>query len=138
MSLEIIQRGQEGIEIVDLKGRLTFGQEDLHFRIELDRLVRTGRSRVVLNLNDVSEMDTTGLGSLLFALAKLRKAGGNLALVNLKPSHIAVLVAARLATVFEVFKEDQDAINSFFPDREVQRYDILEFAGSKQQEPADS
>jgi anti-sigma B factor antagonist len=138
MSLEIIQRGQEGIEIIDLKGRLTFGQEDLHFRIELDRLVRAGRSRVVLNLNDVSEMDTTGLGSLLFALAKLRKAGGNLALVNLKPSHIAVLVAARLATVFEVFKEDQDAINSFFPDREVRRYDILEFAGSKQQEPADS
>ena len=90
-----------------------------------------------MNLNDVSEMDTTGLGTLPFALAKLRKAGGDLALVNLKPLHIAALVAARLAAVFEVFKEDQDAINSFFPGREVQRYDILEFAGSKQQEPAD-
>ena len=62
MSLEIIRREQEGIEIFDLKGRLTFGQEDLHFRSELDRLVRAGKSRVVLNLNDVSEMDTTGLG----------------------------------------------------------------------------
>lgn len=57
-------------------------------------------------------------------------------LVNLKPSHIAILVAARLAMVFEVFQEDQDAINSFFPGRDVRRYDILEFARSKQQEPA--
>src|ERR1019366_4089183 len=132
MSLEIVQREQEGIEIVDLKGRLTLGEADLHFRSELDRLVRTGKSRVVLNLNDVSEIDTTGLGTLLFALAKLRKAGGGLALVNLKPSHIEVLVQARLAAVFEVFQDDQNAINSFFPDREVQRYDILEFVRSMQ------
>jgi anti-sigma B factor antagonist len=127
MPLEIVQRSQEGIEIVDLIGRLTFGQEDLRFRGELDELVRAGSSRVVLNLNDVSEIDTTGLGTLLFALAKLRKAGGNLALVNLTPLHIEILVEAKLTAVFEIFKEDQDAINSFFPGREVQRYDILEF-----------
>ena len=88
-----------------------------------------------MNLNDVSEIDTTGLGTLLFALAKLRKAGGGLALVNLKPSHIKVLLEARVANVFEVFKTDQDAINSFFPGREFQRYDILEFVQS-QQKPA--
>jgi anti-sigma B factor antagonist len=127
MPLEIVQRSQEGIEIVDLVGRLTFGHEDLRFRSELDELVRVGSIRVVLNLTDVSEIDTTGLGTLLFALAKLRKAGGGLALVNLKPFHIELLVEARLAAVFEIFKEDQDAINSFFPGREVQRYDILEF-----------
>jgi anti-sigma B factor antagonist len=71
-------------------------------------------------------------------MAKLRKAGGDLALVNLKPSHIAVIMAARLSTVFEVFKEDQDAINSFFPGREVQRYDLLEYVRSIQQDPANS
>jgi anti-sigma B factor antagonist len=133
MSLEIVQREQEGIEILDLKGRLTLGQEDLRFRGELDVLVRAGKSRVVLNLNDVSELDTTGLGTLLFALAKLRKAGGDLALVNLKRSHIRILVEARLSSVFEVFKQDQDAVNSFFPDRKSQRYDILEFVQSTQQ-----
>ena len=138
MSLEIDHREQEGIEIVDLKGRLTFGQEDLDFRNELDRLTRAGKTRVVLNLSDVREMDTTGLGTLLFALAKLQKAGGGLALVNLKPSHIVALVAARLAAVFEVFKSDQDAINSFFPDREVQRYDVLEYVRSLPQKPAKS
>ncbi|MGP0073175.1 MAG: hypothetical protein ACLPWF_14750 [Bryobacteraceae bacterium] len=55
----------------------------------------------------------------------------------MKPSHIEVLLEAQLATVFEVFKTDQDAINSFFPGREFQRYDILEFVQS-QQEPAES
>src|SRR5271166_1544193 len=137
MSLEIVQREQEGIAIIDLKGHLTLGEGDLDFRSELNKLVRSGKSHVVLNLNDVSEIDTTGLGTLLFALAKLRKAGGGLALVNLKPSHIKVLLEARIANVFEVFKTDQDAINSFFPGREFQRYDILEFVRS-QQEPAES
>jgi anti-sigma B factor antagonist len=137
MSLEIAQREQEGIVIIDLKGHLTLGEADLDFRSELNKLVRSGKSHVVLNLNDVSEIDTTGLGTLLFALAKLRKAGGGLALVNLKPSHIKVLLEAKVASVFEVYKTDQDAINSFFPDREVHRYDILEFVQS-QQDPAES
>jgi anti-anti-sigma factor len=137
MSLEIVQREQEGIEIIDLKGRLTLGEADLDFRSELDKFVRLGMNHWVLNLNDVSEIDTTGLGTLLFALAKLRKSGGGLAIVNLKPSHIKVLLEARLATVFDVFKTDQDAINSFFPGREFERYDILEYVQS-QQEPAKS
>lgn len=85
----------------------------------------------------MGEIDTTGLGTLLFALAKLQKAGGGLALVNLKPLHIEAVLGAKLAAVFEVFKTDQDAINSFFPGREARRYDILEFVRS-QGEPAES
>lgn len=136
MSLEIAQREQEGIVIIDLKGHLTLGAAEADFHSELDKLVRSGKSHVVLNLNDVSEIDTAGLGTLLFAVAKLQKAGGGLALVNLKPSHIKVLLEAKVANIFEVFKTDQDAINSFFPGREFQRYDILEFVRS-QQEPAE-
>ncbi len=49
-----------------------------------------------------------------------------------------ILMAARLATVFELFQDDQDAINSFFPGREVRRYDVLEFTRSQHQEPAKS
>jgi len=132
--LEFIQREQEGIQIVDLKGRLTLGEEDLHFRSELDQLVQAGKTRVVLNLNDLSHLDTTGLGTLLYALAKLRKAGGGLALVNLKPLHIEVLLETRLEAVFNVYKEDQDAVNSFFPDRKVPHYDILQFVRANEQQ----
>jgi anti-sigma B factor antagonist len=131
MSLEIVHREREGIEIVDLNGHLTFGQEDLDFRAELDRLIKAGKIRVALNLGNLHKLDTTGLGTLLFTLAKLREAGGNLAIFNMKPSHIELLIAAKLETALEAFQGEQDAINSFFPDREVKRYDILEVVESK-------
>jgi anti-sigma B factor antagonist len=86
---------------------------------------------MVLNLSDLSKLDTTGLGTLLFALAKIRKGGGNLAIFNLKPSHIELLTEAKLESVFEVFRDEQDAIDSFFPDRKLNRYDILQFVESK-------
>jgi anti-sigma B factor antagonist len=127
MALAIAHRDREGIEILDLDGRLVFGEEDLQFRNEIDKLVRAEKNRVVLNLTGLAEIDTTGLGTLLFALAKLRKVGGGLALVNPRSSHIELLELAKLETVFEVFDDEQEAINSFFPGREVRRYDILEF-----------
>jgi anti-sigma B factor antagonist len=131
MSLKILHTEREGIEILDLIGHLTFGQEDLDFRAELDGLVQAGKTRVALNLSELDKLDTTGLGTLLFALAKLREAGGNLAIFNIKPSHIELLTTAKLETTIEVFQGEQDAINSFFPDREVKHYDILEFVESK-------
>ena len=130
MPLEIIHREHEGIEILDLNGRLTLGQEDLDFRNELDRLVKAGKIRVVLNLNGLRKLDTTGVGTLLFAQAKLRKAGGNLAILSLKPSSVELPEEAKLETEFEVFQDEQDAVNSFFPGRDVKRYDVLEFVES--------
>jgi anti-sigma B factor antagonist len=131
MSLEITSRDVEGIRILDLKGRLTLGQEDLAFRAELDRLVKAGNLRVALNFSDLHKLDTTGLGTLLFALAKLQKAGGKLAIFELKTTHIELLTEARLETVFEVFHDEEDAIDSFFPGRAVSRFDILEFVESE-------
>lgn len=131
MPLEIIHREFEGIEILDLKGHLTIGQEDLDFRADLDRLVTAGKIRVALNLSDLHKLDTTGLGTLLYAQATLRKAGGNLTVFNLKPAHIELLTAAKLEMVFDAFQNEQDAIDSYFPDRAVQRYDILQFVESK-------
>ena len=134
MSLEITPRGVEGIVILDLNGQLTFGQEDLDFRVELDRLVKAGKLRVALNFSGLHKLDTTGLGTLLFALAKLRKAGGKLAIFEMKPTHIGLLTEARLETVFEVFHDEHDAMDSFFPDRDINRFDILAFVESEKHE----
>src|ERR1035438_4505554 len=103
MSLEVIHRDYEGIEILDLKGHLTFGQEDLDFRDELDRLVKAGKNRLALNLSDLHELDSTGLGTLLFAREKLCKAGGGIAIYNMHSSHVRLLTEAELATTLEVF-----------------------------------
>ena len=137
MPLEIIHRQRDGIEILDLNGHLTFGQEDEDFRNELDRLVKAGKVRVALNLRDLRKLDTTGLGTLLFALAELRNAGGNLVIFNVKPSGIEPLVEVHLEVAFEVFQDEQDAINSFLPERKVTRYDVLEFVKSNLQKLSD-
>ena len=131
MPLEITSRDVEGIQVVDLNGQLTIGQEDLDFRAELDRLVTAREFRVALNFSDLRKLDTTGLGTLLFALAKLQKAGGKLAIFQLKTTHIELLTEARLETVFELFRDEHDAIDSFFPDRDIHRFDILEFVQSE-------
>ena len=127
MALEFEHRDQDGVEILALKGRLVFGEEDLALRNEIGKTVRAGIIRLVLDLGELTDIDTTGLGTLLFTLAKLRKAGGGLALERLHPSHMDLLVIVKMETVFKVFDHEQDAINSFFPERQVPRFDILEF-----------
>jgi anti-anti-sigma regulatory factor len=136
MSLHIVRRDQEGIEILDLRGRLVFGPGNLRLQEELDQIITAGKRCVVINVSYVSEMDDEALSALMSASARLRKAGGGLALVDLKPSHIENVAATRLVPGSELFKEvfqhEQDAIDSFFPGRRVQRYDILEYIRSTQ------
>ena len=127
MSLHIEQREREGIIILDLKGPLTLGHGDLELRDRLPALHQSGKVNIVLNLKEVSHIDSTGLGTLVFGLARLRKAGGRLALLNLNRSHLELFLLTKLAIAFEFFDDEQDAVNSFFPDRAVRRFDILNF-----------
>ncbi|MFZ0590062.1 MAG: STAS domain-containing protein [Bryobacteraceae bacterium] len=132
MALVISEHEVEGVEVLDCRGRLALGEEDLQFRNEIGKLVQAGKIRIAMNLGKVSEIDTTGLGTLLFVVIKLRKVGGRLALFNLNPKHLELLVMMKLEAVIEIFKDEQDAIDSFFPDRQVKRFDILKFVESMQ------
>lgn len=132
-NLHIEQRELEGIVILDLQGPFALGLADAQLRDRLAELCQSGKVNIVLNLQHVSFIDSSGLGTLVFALTKLRKAGGKLALVNLNRSHLELLLLTKLATVFELFNSEQDAVNSFFPNRALQRYDILSFVEHQQQ-----
>jgi anti-sigma B factor antagonist len=57
----------------------------------------------------------------------MRRTGGNIKLVNLNRRNIELLVMTKLETVFEVFADEQDAVNSCYPDRKVKTFDILDF-----------
>jgi anti-sigma B factor antagonist len=127
MSLHIEQRESEGIVILDLKGPLVFGEGDLALHDRLPALRQCGKVNIILNLVEVTGIDSTGLGTLVFALAQLRKAGGRLALENISPSHLSIFVLTKLAGAFEFFEDEQEAVNSFFPDRALRHYDILSF-----------
>jgi anti-sigma B factor antagonist len=127
MSLHIEEREREGIVILDLKGPLTLGHGDLELREGLPALHQSGKVNIILNLKEATDIDSTGLGTLVFGLARLRKAGGRLALLNVNRTHLKLFLLTRLAIAFEFFDDEQDAVNSFFPDRELKHFDVLEF-----------
>jgi anti-sigma B factor antagonist len=126
MSLEISQREREGVIILGLKGRLTAGEEATVLREKIKALA-SGPVKIVLDLKEVDYIDSTGLGSMVICFTMVKNAGGMLKLLNLSRRNVELLVLTKLTTVFETFMDEQDAVNSFFPDRAIKPFDILAF-----------
>lgn len=127
MSLDIQQSEKEGITLLHLKGRITLGDEATALRERIRSLADSGKNGIILNLAEVDYIDSTGLGALVMCATTVKKAGGVAKLLHLSRRTIELLVMTKLATIFEIFTDEQHAVNSFFPDREIKRFDILSF-----------
>ncbi|HEY2843701.1 MAG TPA: STAS domain-containing protein [Bryobacteraceae bacterium] len=126
MPLDIVESVREEVTILTLKGRLTLGESNI-VREKVSQLAAAGRYRIVIDLTSVEYIDSTGLGILVICFTSLKKQGGALKLVNPNKRNVELLLLTKLHTVFEVFNEVQDAVNSFFPDRQIKHFDILSF-----------
>ena len=82
----------------------------------------------------VDYVDQTGLGAMVMCSTHLKNSNGVAKLVNVNRRNIELLVMTRIDAIFEVFDDETDAINSFFPDRTVKRFDILSFVREMQEE----
>ncbi len=127
MNFEIHTREKEGIIILDLKGRLIVGEPSVRLRESINQEVAQTKTRIILDLAEVDYIDSTGLGSMVICYTTLQKAGGTVKLLKLNKRNIELLLLTKLSTIFEIFGDEQDAINSFFPEREIKRFDILSF-----------
>lgn len=134
MSLEIKEREREGVLILDMNGRLTVGDEASKFRDRMSKVIDSGQRNVILNMGQVDYVDSTGLGAMVMIYTTLNRDGGKVKLLNLTRRSIELLVMTKLTTIFEVFNDEQNAINSFFPDREIKRFDILDFVQKMKEE----
>ena len=134
MGLDIQQREHEGIVILDLKGRITLGAEASTLRDKVKALSDAGSHNLVLDLAQIDYIDSTGLGALVMCATSMRRAQGNVKLLSLKRRTIELLVMTKLATVFEIFTDEQDAVNSFFPDRKIKAFDVLSFVEDMKKE----
>jgi len=134
MSLEIEQREREGITILDIRGRLIVGEPVAALRERIRELAEARQNNIILNLAGVDYIDSTGLGGLVISYTTLKKGGGSLKLLNLTRRNIELLVLTKLTTVFEVYDDEQDAVNSFFPNREIRKFDILSFVKEQEKE----
>lgn len=134
MSFAIQQRETEGIGIFDLHGRIVAGTEATELRDALTQFAARPQPNLILNLQHVSYIDSTGLGTLVLGHSAMKDAGGALKLLNLSKRSAQLLILTKLSTVFQLFNDEQDAINSFFPDREVKHFDILQFVQEQEEQ----
>jgi anti-sigma B factor antagonist len=134
MSLEIEQKEIEGIVILELDGRLVVGTESTDFRRKITGLISEDHKSIILDMKHVAYIDSTGLGTLVVAHMQLQKAGGSVKLLNVSKRNVQLLILTKLSTVFEMFDQEQTAIDSFFPDRERKPFDILEFVKEQENE----
>jgi|SRR5580698_4353040 anti-sigma B factor antagonist len=136
MDLQLHQREKEGIQILDLHGHLIEGAPEAKLRAAIVEMAVARTVNVILNLAAVTHIDADGLSALVFCGAHLASSSGALRLLNISPRHLDLMVLAKLDTISQAFTDEQDAINSFFPDRFALRYDILEFVEEPDKGPA--
>ena len=127
MNMEIQKREKEGVTILDLKGRLAVGEPCTLLRENINEQIAQGNKQLILQLQQVDYIDSTGLGSMVICYTTLQKLGGSLKLVQLNRRNLELMLLTKLSTIFQIFGDEQAAINSFFPEREIKHFDILSF-----------
>ena len=106
-------RQTKHVVILDLKGRLTAGLGDQILRDAVDELLAEGRRQILLNLSEVSFLDSAGVGELVAGLRTARRFGAELKLLNLGDRVYSTLDMARLLPTFETYRDEAEAIRSF-------------------------
>jgi anti-sigma B factor antagonist len=101
------------ITIVDLRGSIDLGEASLTLRHTIRDLVKSGRTKIILNLSQVDSLDSAGVGELAGAYVPVKSSGGELKFLNPKKKVLAVLQTTQLDKVFEVHTNEEAAIGSF-------------------------
>ena len=113
MSLKLTTHENGEVTIVDVNGKLTLGEGTSTLRTKMRELVESGARRIVLNMNGVTSMDSSGLGELVAAHTTVTRAGGEIKLLNLAKGVDDLLKLTKLYTVFESFEDEASVVDSF-------------------------
>ena len=138
MALEIREHTRDGVVILVLKGRLTMGDEVETFRERVRTTFEAGHRWVAIDGAALEYIDSSGLGTLVHCHSKLSHDGGALRLFHLNERNLELMIITKLTTVFELFDDEQEAINSFFPGRNVRKFDILNFVDEQRKRKANA
>ena len=113
MTMTATTRRVEGVNIIDLSGRITIGEGTVVLRDAVRNLLQRNEKRILLNLADVSYIDSSGIGELVSSFTTVGNQGGRLKLLSLTKKVHDLLSITKLLTVFEVFDDEARAIQSF-------------------------
>jgi anti-sigma B factor antagonist len=108
--MEITMRVAGTCKILDCKGKLILGQPTAALRDAVRDAVQDGTLKVVLNLADVSYIDSSGIGEMISGYVHVKNLGGNLSLLSLKEKFHRLLIIAKLLAIFDVYDDEQKAL----------------------------
>ena len=115
MSIKVHTREVGGITVLDLNGKITLGEGGPILRDAVRAQISQGSQKILLNLADVTYIDSAGLGELTSAFTSMKNRNGQLKLLNLTKRVHDLLQITKLYTVFDVYDDEREAIGSFAP-----------------------
>jgi anti-sigma B factor antagonist len=113
MALTAKARQVGNVAVVDLSGKITLGENTGILRDELRSLLAQGKKNIVLNMKDVSYVDSAGLGELVGAYTTATNQGGAVKLLHLQGKMRDLLQITKLFTIFQDYEDEQAAVSSF-------------------------
>ncbi len=113
MSVKLNVRQVGDVSVVDVAGRITLGEGSSALRDTVREMVSNGQKKVLLNLGDVSYIDSSGIGELVSGFTTVTNSGGQLKLLNLQKRVKDLLQITKLYTVFDVHDDEAAAVRSF-------------------------
>lgn len=113
MSVKLTTRQVGDVTVIDANGRITLGEGASTFRDTLRDLATKGDKKLLVNLSDVSYIDSSGIGEMVSGFTTVTNHGGQLKLLGLTKRVKDLLQITKLYTVFEVFEDEATAVRSF-------------------------
>ncbi len=111
--MKVNVRSEGDVSVVDLSGKITIGEGDVVLRETVETLLKEGRNKLLLNLARISYMDSAGIGELVACYKRSREKGGQLKLLNPSGKVYDLLQLTKLEEIFETFRDEGEAIQSF-------------------------
>lgn len=106
-------RDVQNVRVLDLSGKITIGAGDVELRRLVEEALTAGKTNILVNLKDVTHIDSSGIGELVACFTTVKRRGGSMKILNLPPKINDILQVTQLITVFDVFDNEAEAIASF-------------------------
>lgn len=111
--MTINERKNGDVTVLDVEGKILLGEGDVQLKRKIDELIERKENKLLLNLANVPYMDSGGLGEIVRSYTTVKRAGGELKLLNATKRISDLLTITKLITVFEIFDNEADAVKSF-------------------------
>ncbi len=111
--MKVTSRSADEVEIIALQGKITIGSGDSQLRDCIMDSVNRGRTNILLDMQGVTTLDSSGIGELVGSYTTVTNRGGKLKLLHLPPKITDLLQVTQLITVFEVYEDEKEALKSF-------------------------